>query len=849
MNLWNNLKIRRKIMANNVLVLLLAALVGGLALARLSQINTTVTHLADVLVEQQHVADKIAAEISLMRFYTNQMRVNSLLKVVSNTSPSREFETETYYQNTLKELESDLSLAGELFDDPAQRELLSALNTEKENYIEDFSSVSGLMNVEFKSAQIKADAGLAQLRDTAVAAADSSTLYYVGGAQATLATMRENLILYIMTGYDGYWDRFERDYGPLNTTLEQLIRMAQDPEVNKVAKDVRTSVINYYNDAVRFRTNFMVLNATYTTILYETGPAVQDKADNISVKVREAVATEKEASKKLFIQTQIWLVVVVMVAIILGIALGWFIANGITKPLNAVVDISRRVTDVEMVNLVAEMTALAQGDLRRNLTITTPPLAITSTDEVGQTALAFNNIIARLHEVGMVFNETTVNLRNLVERVSVTAQGAGQAAEHLLVIAGQTERATVQVGEVIQQMAQGAVQQTEGVARAVGIVEQVSQAIDGVAQGAQEQAAATAETSTITARIVSVVDAVSKNAQSGATDAAKAAQNATIGAEVIEKTIRGMENIKTRVGVSAERVREMGSRSGQIESIVETIDDIASQTNLLALNAAIEAARAGEHGKGFAVVADEVRKLAEKSALATREISSLVKDIQQTTAAAVKAMDEGAQEVETGVASAAQAKQALTDILHNVQTVSGQMAEISVTVGQAGGASFALTDAMERVSAVVEENTAATEEMAAGSAEVMTSIEEVANISRENSAAAQEVNAAAEEMSAQAQMVNISAQSVKEMADQLTSLVRAFKLNAADGDMAVAPGYRDKIVAPAPVSAETAGPGAFQTGLAAARLLGTRLGKRLAAGAKNIIPLAADWIRRIRGAK
>jgi methyl-accepting chemotaxis protein len=193
-----------------------------------------------------------------------------------------------------------------------------------------------------------------------------------------------------------------------------------------------------------------------------------------------------------------------------------------------------------------------------------------------------------------------------------------------------------------------------------------------------------------------------------------------------------MESIKAKVGLSAQKVAEMGQRSEQIGAIVETIDDIASQTNLLALNAAIEAARAGEHGKGFAVVADEVRKLAEKSATATQEIAGLIKGIQYTVNEAVSAMDEGAAEVETGVARANESGQALADILDAAQQVSRQVEEIASAAQQMNASADELIGAMDSVSAVVEENTAATEEMAA-------QVEEV-------TASAQSLNAMAQEL-------------------------------------------------------------------------------------------------------
>ena len=138
--------------------------------------------------------------------------------------------------------------------------------------------------------------------------------------------------------------------------------------------------------------------------------------------------------------------------------------------------------------------------------------------------------------------------------------------------------------------------------------------IDGVAKGAQEQAEYVARAANITEKISADIQAVTEGAQNSVRGAGEAASTAREGAETVEQTIKGMQEIKSKVGLSVEKVQEMGQRSGEIGDIVETIGDIAAKTNLLALNAAIEAARAGEHGKGFAVVADEVRKLAERAA-------------------------------------------------------------------------------------------------------------------------------------------------------------------------------------------------------------------------------------------
>ncbi|HNK63820.1 MAG TPA: methyl-accepting chemotaxis protein, partial [Anaerolineales bacterium] len=264
---------------------------------------------------------------------------------------------------------------------------------------------------------------------------------------------------------------------------------------------------------------------------------------------------------------------------------------------------------------------------------------------------------------------------------------------------------------------------------------------------------------------------------------ALAAKVAREGALTVSATLTSMQNIQTKVHASAKKVQEMGERSEQIGTIVEMIEDIASQTNLLALNAAIEAARAGEQGKGFAVVADEVRKLAERASGATREIGGLVKDIQTTVADAVTAMQAGSAEVETGVSQANLAGNALSEILSTAEEVNRQVKEIASSARHMSSLSGELVSATHSVSSVVEQNNSATAEMDAGSSEMNIAIENIASVSEENSAAVEEVSASAEEMSAKVAEVNASAHDLAKMAESLMEIVVQFKLQ---GDLTTA---------------------------------------------------------------
>ena len=218
---------------------------------------------------------------------------------------------------------------------------------------------------------------------------------------------------------------------------------------------------------------------------------------------------------------------------------------------------------------------------------------------------------------------------------------------------------------------------------------------------------------------------ISDTARLAAEGAGRATQSARNGSAVVDKTVKLMNAIADTVQQSSQTVANLGERSNQIGAIIGTIKEIADQTNLLALNAAIEAARAGEHGRGFAVVADEVRALAERTTNATREIGEMITSIQNETGSAVAAMQQGMQQVHEGTNEAARSGEALGDILAQVDALAAQV---------------------QQISSAAERQTAITEEISASIQAITSTIHITAEQSKASAEASSLMNAIAEEL-------------------------------------------------------------------------------------------------------
>lgn len=373
------------------------------------------------------------------------------------------------------------------------------------------------------------------------------------------------------------------------------------------------------------------------------------------------------------------------ISAILVVIAAWFIANNISRPIKKIAEQAEQV---------------AEGDL------TIPTLVVKNKDELGQLAQDFNRM--------------TSNLKHLILQVATNTEQVAASAEELTASAELTSKATEHIASAMQQVAAGSESQVQAV---------------------EESAAAMNE---MAARVLQMQN----NAQTVSHTAIKTSDQALEGGQSIEKAVQQMNSIHLTVNGLEKVIKGLGLRSQEIGQITEAITGIAAQTNLLALNAAIEAARAGEHGRGFAVVADEVRKLAEQSAQSAQQISQLILVIQTETTKAISTMENATEEVSQGLHVVHLAGSSFEQIQHSINEVAHQIGDLS----------------------------AAVHEISSGSEKVVASIREIALVAEETSSGTQTVSSSAEEQLATMEEITASASALASMAQELQLLIGKFKV-------------------------------------------------------------------------
>ncbi|MFM1652428.1 methyl-accepting chemotaxis protein [Brevibacillus sp. B_LB10_24] len=375
------------------------------------------------------------------------------------------------------------------------------------------------------------------------------------------------------------------------------------------------------------------------------------------------------------------------------IILGITVVAGAVALLAGAVIVSRLIRPIK--NLVGAMQKAERGDL-------TQQVPVTSGDELGQLSRMFNEML-------------TVFRKMMAEVQDVSEQVAG-ASEELTASAGESARASEQISIAAAEIAAGSERQKETVQTTTATLHRMGRDIE---------------------QIASFADRVNQ-------DSAVATQYAHEGEQTLSRLAREMDEISTKVQTTEEAVRLLGEQSEAIIGIISIIQDISEKTNLLALNAAIEAARAGEQGKSFAVVATEVRKLAEQSRQSAEEISQLVYSINTEIQDAVSSMGETTRAVQVGREGAGAAGQAFQQILKAVEDVNRQieqMNQAAQTIRQDTGRIVGDADEIARLATIAADD-----------------IQEVAAASQQQTASTEEMNAASESL---AQMANKLSEQVK----------------------------------------------------------------------------------------
>ncbi len=384
--------------------------------------------------------------------------------------------------------------------------------------------------------------------------------------------------------------------------------------------------------------------------------------------------------------------------------------------------------------------------------------------ERGITVATFNSEPVSLRGTFITLKKRSVKLLDLSQSLAESAMQSLEVSNHN--------------SETIQNIAQSLNEESVSVNTASTNMQQIATSIELIAKDSHEQRLAAEQVSSSVIEITDAINASNSSAKAVVNASSESIEVAKHGVETVMQNLEQMKKIEDIVSVFAQKIEGMAKQSEEIEKIIVTIEEIAEQTNLLALNAAIEAARAGDHGRGFAVVADEVRNLAERSANATKQTSSLINKVQKNISEAGQSINVIVDKVKEGTSTANKSGVAIDKFLSSSNNMKSQIDIMAKANNDVAAIMTGLVKSIDKISNVIEQNMSATEELSASVQHTVGMISKVASISDKNASTINSISQKTVEATSKAQKVGQVADWLTGMANELQAATAQFKLES-----------------------------------------------------------------------